>query len=131
MRLVLPQSCHKETALQLNLVLLMTQQEAGARHTHEATMVDNRPSSHQEEQLAAPETDVAVADPETSTDLSTKEQEETGAEKRETIKEEQQETEGGGGGEEGKGVKRKREETHMEDESRPSTEKKKVTMNEH
>lgn len=117
--------------LKLALSLLLTQQGSGAERAQEATMSDNPPSSHQEEQLAAvPDGDMGVADPETSTGPNTKDQEETDAEKRETIKAEQQETEEGGGeesdGEEGKGVKRKREEVHREDEAGQSTEKKRV-----
>lgn len=91
-------------------------------------MSDNQPSGHQEDPL----TDSAAADCETSTVPDTKEQEETDADKSENIKPEQQETEGQEGGEsdgeEGKGVKRKREETHREEEVGQSTEKKKVSI---
>lgn len=94
-------------------------------------MNDNQPSSHQEEQLAAiQEGDSASsADPETSTGLNTEEQVETDAEKRDKTEAEQQETQGGVGdsdGEEGKGVKRKREEVHREDEAGQTPEKKKL-----
>ncbi|XP_044039438.1 proline-, glutamic acid- and leucine-rich protein 1 [Siniperca chuatsi] len=102
------------------------QQESGAQPAQEASVSDNQPSSHQEEQLA----DSAAADPETSTGPNTKAQEETDAEKTENRKPEQQDTEGGGreesDGEEGKGVKRKREEAHREEEAGQSTEKKKL-----
>ncbi|XP_070849597.1 proline-, glutamic acid- and leucine-rich protein 1 [Chaetodon trifascialis] len=110
------------------------QQESAAKPAQEASVSDNQPSSHQEEPLAAvQEGDVAAAaaDPETSTDLTTKEQEETDSEKRDKTEVELQETEGGGAcddsdGEEGKGVKRKREEEHREEEAGQSTEKKKL-----
>ncbi|XP_073331405.1 proline-, glutamic acid- and leucine-rich protein 1 [Pagrus major] len=105
-------------------------QESGADPVPEATMSDDQPSSQQEEQLVAvKEGDIAAADSETSRDVNTKDQEETDPETREKIKAEQ-ETEGGGGrdsdGEEGKGVKRKREEVHREEEAGQSTEKKKL-----
>ncbi|XP_038586087.1 proline-, glutamic acid- and leucine-rich protein 1 isoform X2 [Micropterus salmoides] len=102
------------------------QQESGTEPAQEATVSDNQPSGHQEDPL----TDSAAADCETSTVPDTKEQEETDADKSENIKPEQQETEGQEGGEsdgeEGKGVKRKREETHREEEVGQSTEKKKL-----
>ncbi|XP_042256468.1 proline-, glutamic acid- and leucine-rich protein 1 [Thunnus maccoyii] len=107
------------------------QQEPGDEPTQEASVNDNQPSSHQEEQLAAiQEGDSASsADPETSTGLNTEEQVETDAEKRDKTEAEQQETQGGVGdsdGEEGKGVKRKREEVHREDEAGQTPEKKKL-----
>lgn len=95
-------------------------------------MSDNQPSSSQEEQLTAvQEGDEAVSDPKISADQNAKEpEEETDAEKKDKIKAEQLETEGGASREsdedEGKGVKRKREEAHREDEARHSNGKKKV-----
>ncbi|XP_068444334.1 proline-, glutamic acid- and leucine-rich protein 1 [Clinocottus analis] len=108
------------------------QQELGAEPAQEASASDKQSPGHQEEQLSAvQEGDAAAADPETSTGASPKEPEETtDAEKRESVTAE--EAEGGGGeecdgvGEEGKGLKRKREETPMEEEAGPVTEKKKV-----
>ncbi|KAE8278795.1 Proline-, glutamic acid- and leucine-rich protein 1 [Larimichthys crocea] len=106
------------------------QQESGAEPAQEAAASDNQPSCHQEGQLAAVQGDVTAADPETLTDQKTKEEEETDAEQRDKIKAEQQETEEGQGRvsdeEEGKGVKRKREEVHREEEAGQSTEKKKL-----
>ncbi|KAM7365938.1 hypothetical protein PAMP_015415 [Pampus punctatissimus] len=106
------------------------QQEPGAETAQEASVSDAQPSSHQEEQLAAiQEDESAAADPEASAHLNTKEKEETDDEKRDKTESEQQETQGGGGesdGEEGKGVKRKREEAHREDEAGQTPEKKKL-----
>lgn len=89
-------------------------------------MSDNQPSSHQEEQRAAiQEGDSASVDPESSAGLNT--EEETDAEKRDKTEAEEQETQGAeSDGEEGKGVKRKREEVHREDEVGQTSEKKKV-----
>ncbi|XP_039996997.1 proline-, glutamic acid- and leucine-rich protein 1 [Xiphias gladius] len=106
------------------------QQESRGEPAQEASVIDNHPCSHQEEQLAAAqEADSAAADPETSTGLNTKAQEERNAEKNEKVEAEHKETEGGGGGESDgeaeKGVKRKRDEVHMDEEGQ-STEKKKM-----
>lgn len=96
----------------------------------EASVSEKQASSHPEEQLVATQDgDSAAADPQTSTCLNTEEQEDTDAEKRDKTEAEQQETQEGGGGsdgEEGKGVKRKREEAHREDEMGQTPEKKKV-----
>ena len=125
--------CFKEIKPSLLSRLSSTQQESRAEPAQEVSVSDNQTCSRQEEQLAATqEGDSAPSDPATSTGLNTREQEETNAEKRDEVETEQQETEGGGGGEcddEGKGVKRKREEGHMEEEAGQSTEKKKVKMN--
>ncbi|XP_062300262.1 proline-, glutamic acid- and leucine-rich protein 1 [Scomber scombrus] len=106
------------------------QQEPVAEPAQEASVSEKQPSSHPEEQLAATQDgDSAAADPETSTCLNTEEQEDTDAEKRDKTQAEQQETQEGGGesdGEEGKGVKRKREEAHREDEMGQTPEKKKL-----
>nr|XP_046236602.1 proline-, glutamic acid- and leucine-rich protein 1 [Scatophagus argus] len=107
------------------------QQESGAELAQESSVSDHLPSGHwEEEPTTVQKGDVAAADPETSTDQSTKHQEETDTEQMETIKAEEQETEDVGGresnGEDGKGVKRKREETHKEEEAGQSTEKKKL-----
>ncbi|XP_035495210.2 proline-, glutamic acid- and leucine-rich protein 1 [Scophthalmus maximus] len=105
------------------------QQESRAELAQEASASDDQPCGHREEQPAAREGDSAAAEPETSAALNTREKEETD-EKRDMTETEQQETEGGGGGEsdgeEGKGVKRKRDEVHREEEAGQGTEKKKL-----
>ncbi|XP_008286591.1 proline-, glutamic acid- and leucine-rich protein 1 isoform X1 [Stegastes partitus] len=106
-----------------------TQQESAAEPAQEVSVSDNQPSSHQEEQLVAVQEEDTPADPETSADLSTKEQEETVDLKRDKTDTEQQEaagTEEESDGEEGKGVKRKREEGQEEEEAGQSTDKKKM-----
>lgn len=108
------------------------QQESGDEPAQQTSVSDNQPSSCQEEQLTAvQEGDEAVSDPKISADQNAKEpEEETDAEKKDKIKAEQLETEGGASREsdedEGKGVKRKREEAHREDEARHSNGKKKL-----
>ncbi|AWO95804.1 putative proline- glutamic acid- and leucine-rich protein 1-like [Scophthalmus maximus] len=103
--------------------------ESRAELAQEASASDDQPCGHREEQPAAREGDSAAAEPETSAALNTREKEETD-EKRDMTETEQQETEGGGGGEsdgeEGKGVKRKRDEVHREEEAGQGSEKKKL-----
>lgn len=110
--------------------MALTQQDSGTEHTPEATVSDDPPCSHQDDQVEdVPEGAVGVAYPNASTDLSTKDQEETDTKKNGTVKAKEQDTEGDGGeydGEEGKGVKRKREDMQREEEVGQSTEKKKV-----
>uniref|UniRef100_A0A3B5BNH5 Proline-, glutamic acid- and leucine-rich protein 1-like n=1 Tax=Stegastes partitus TaxID=144197 RepID=A0A3B5BNH5_9TELE len=104
-------------------------EESAAEPAQEVSVSDNQPSSHQEEQLVAVQEEDTPADPETSADLSTKEQEETVDLKRDKTDTEQQEaagTEEESDGEEGKGVKRKREEGQEEEEAGQSTDKKKM-----
>ncbi|KAJ4920948.1 hypothetical protein JOQ06_022289 [Pogonophryne albipinna] len=93
-------------------------QESADEPAQEASVSDSLPSNQQEAQPEG-ERDPAAAEPATSTGPKTKQQQQE--------EEEAEQMEAGRGeseGEEGKGVKRKREETHREEE--PGSEKKKM-----
>ncbi|KAK5876170.1 hypothetical protein CesoFtcFv8_027167 [Champsocephalus esox] len=96
-------------------------QESADEPAQEASVSDSLPSNQQEVQPEG-ERDPAAAEPATSTGPKTKQQQQ-----QQQQEEEAEQTEAGRGeseGEEGKGVKRKREETHREEE--PGSEKKKM-----
>lgn len=117
----------------------LTQQEPGAKAALEASVSEELPATHLEEeqqqlQAAGPQqADAAEAHPESSSSQAAGGAlQETDTESREAMEAEQQEAERGGGGEsdgeEGKGMKRKREELHTDEEAGQSSEKKKVQI---
>lgn len=111
-----------------------TQQETGTQQqAHSVAPGDGPSPAHHEEQPSAdPDGDTGSAVPGTSTEPSTEEQEEQGTKEGELLKTEQQpknegaDNGGGSDGEDSKGLKRKREEVHGEEDAGKSTDKKKV-----
>lgn len=114
-----------------------TQQEPGTQQqAHDVAPADGRSPGHHEEQPSAePDGELGSAVPGTSTEPSPEDQKEPGTKEGELIKTEQQPKNGGGDdgggsdGEDSKGLKRKREDVHGEDDARKSTDKKRVQKN--
>ncbi|KAM3590795.1 uncharacterized protein V6R79_016797 [Siganus canaliculatus] len=106
------------------------QQESGTEPVPVACVSDNQLSSHLDEQLTVVQEREAAVHPESLTDQVTKGPGEAQAERRENIQTELQETEDTCGQEsnedEGKGLKRKREDAHRDEEVQHNNEKKRL-----